>query len=636
MASHLALSVAVAAAVALLLVLPRAAVSYPWGKCNDTAGEFPARRNSYLANINLIAATLPRNASASPDMFATVEGVGAAPDQVSALALCRGDANASTCLGCLTQAFLDLPNACAYDKVATIFYDSCLLTYSNATIAAGDFSEKIPAYGFYSNANVTTEQARFNGLVAALVNATADYAARNSTRRYASGEADLNQEFPRVYSWAQCTPDLTPAMCRRCLAQIIGRGIGSFENRVGGFVRAVRCSFQYSTTPFLDGPMLVRLQGTSGASPAQAPSPSPAAVVPAVNPTPPGATPTPEGDANYSTEAEDIENLDSMLIDISTLRSATSDFAESNKLGEGGFGAVYKGVLPDGYEIAVKRLSKRSTQGVEELKNELDLVAKLKHKNLVSLVGVCLEQQERLLVYEFVPNRSLDLILFDTEKSEQLDWEKRYKIINGIARGLQYLHEDSQLKVVHRDLKASNILLDANMNPKISDFGLARIFGRDQTHAVTKNVIGTYGYMAPEYLTRGNYSVKSDVFSFGVMVLEIVTGRKNNHSYNSQQSEDLLTMIWEQWVAGTVLEMVDPSMNSFFSERDVMRCIHIGLLCVQGDPAERPVMSSVVLMLGTDTVEHHAPAKPTFFARKGSDESGVASGMSIVSLEEQS
>ncbi|KAF2923228.1 cysteine-rich receptor-like protein kinase 6 [Oryza sativa Japonica Group] len=679
-ASRVALSVPVAAAVALLLLaLPRAAVSYPWGLCNDTAGEFPARRSSYLASINLIAATLPGNASASPDLFATAEGVGAPPDQVSALALCRGDANASTCLACLTQAFLDLPNACAYHKVAAIFYDSCLLAYSNATIAAGDFSsEKIPIYGFYSNANATTEQARFNRLVAALVNATADYAARNSTRRrYASGEADFNAEFPKVYSWAQCTPDLTPASCRSCLAQIIGTYIGFFENRVGGFVRAVWCSFQYSTTPFLDGPMLVRLQGTSGASPA----PSPAAVVPAVNQTPPAATPTLEGGrkysvpglvliillptiaainvvvglcfwrrrrrpvteakrtyANYSTEAEDIENLDSMLIDISILRSATGDFAESNKLGEGGFGAVYKGVLPDGYEIAVKRLSKSSTQGVEELKNELALVAKLKHKNLVSLVGVCLEQQERLLVYEFVPNRSLDLILFDTEKSEQLDWEKRYKIINGIARGLQYLHEDSQLKVVHRDLKASNILLDVNMNPKISDFGLARIFGRDQTQAVTKNVIGTYGYMAPEYLTRGNYSVKSDVFSFGVMVLEIVTGRKNNHSYNSQQSEDLLTMIWEQWVAGTVLEMVDPSMNSFFSESDVMRCIHIGLLCVQGDPANRPVMSSVVLMLGTDTVELHAPAKPTLFARKGGgDESGVASGgMSIVSLEEQS
>ena len=150
-----------------------------------------------------------------------------------------------------------------------------------------------------------------------------------------------------------------------------------------------------------------------------------------------------------------------------------------------------QGVLPDGYEIAVKRLSKSSTQGVEELKNELALVAKLKHRNLVRLIGVCLEQQERLLVYEFVPNRSLDLILFGTDKREQqLDWGQRYKIINGIARGLQYLHEDSQL-MVHRDLKASNILLDENMNPKISDFGLARIFGRDQTQAVTSRVVGT-------------------------------------------------------------------------------------------------------------------------------------------------
>jgi serine/threonine protein kinase len=140
----------------------------------------------------------------------------------------------------------------------------------------------------------------------------------------------------------------------------------------------------------------------------------------------------------------------------------------------------------------VKRLSKSSTQGVEELKNELALVAKLKHRNLVRLIGVCLEQQERLLVYEFVPNRSLDLILFGTDNREQqLSWEQRYMIINGVARGLQYLHEDSQLKVVHRDLKASNILLDVEMNPKISDFGLARIFSRDQTQAVTSRVVGT-------------------------------------------------------------------------------------------------------------------------------------------------
>jgi len=292
----------------------------------------------------------------------------------------------------------------------------------------------------------------------------------------------------------------------------------------------------------------------------------------------------------YSAGAEDTETVDSMMMDVSTLRAATGDFDETNKLGEGGFGAVYKGVLPDGDEIAVKRLSKSSTQGVEELKNELALVAKLKHKNLVRLIGVCLEQQERLLVYEFVPNRSLDLILFDTEnhKREQLDWGQRYTIINGIARGLQYLHEDSQLKVVHRDLKASNILLDANMSPKISDFGLARIFSRDQTQAVTNRVVGTYGYMAPEYMMRGNYSVKSDAFSFGVMVLEIATGRKNNSNNDGsipQQSGDLLTTVWEHWETGTVVELVDPNMGGgSIPEDDVLRCIHIGLLCVRETP----------------------------------------------------
>nr|XP_051222240.1 cysteine-rich receptor-like protein kinase 6 [Lolium perenne] len=316
---------------------------------------------------------------------------------------------------------------------------------------------------------------------------------------------------------------------------------------------------------------------------------------------------------SYSTEGEDIEGVDSMMIDISTLRAATGDFAESNKLGEGGFGAVYKGMLPDGEEIAVKRMSKSSTQGVEELKTELILVAKLSHKNLVRLIGVCLEQQERLLVSSVVPNQSLDLILFDATKREQLiDWGKRYNVIDGIARGLQYLHEDSQLKVVHRDLKASNILLDMNMRPKISDFGLAKIFLQDQTQGITNRVVGTYGYMAPEYMMRGNYSVKSDTFSFGVMVLEIVTGRKNNDDDDgSRQSDDLLTRVWERWMSGTVLEVVDPCMNGRFSEKEVLKCVHIGLLCVQGNPTDRPTMSVVVMMLGGETFTLHVPSNPS-------------------------
>uniref|UniRef100_A0A453BCI8 Uncharacterized protein n=1 Tax=Aegilops tauschii subsp. strangulata TaxID=200361 RepID=A0A453BCI8_AEGTS len=526
---------------------------------------------------NRIGATLPRNASRSPDLFATAL-VGAVPQQVWALALCRGDANASYCLTCLDQAFQDLPNACPYSRDSTIYYDSCVLHYSNIRSRPGDDTTYNPTLPLRNNVNATAEPARFQRVVAALLNATVSYAVTNSTRLYASGQADFDRELPKVYAWAQCTPDLTPARCRDCLAVNIKTWAPVFTDSIGARILGMRCSYRYETTPFFDGPVMVRLAGTSAnsAAPASAPAVVPNVLTPAAAAgegrkySVPGMVlivllPTaaainlvvcfllwrrrrPLAEANqpypgYSAKAEDIESVDSMLIDISTLRAATGDFAETNKLGEGGFGAVYKGTLPDGEEIAVKRLSKSSAQGVEELKNELALVAKLKHKNLVRLVGVCLEQQERLLVYEFLPNRSLDKILFDTEKREQLDWGKRYKIIHGIARGLQYLHEDSQLKVVHRDLKASNILLDTNMNPKISDFGLARLFGRDQTQAVTSRVVGTYGYMAPEYVMRGNYSVKSDAFSFGVMVLEIVTGRKNNDCYNSQQSEDLLTTV---------------------------------------------------------------------------------------------
>ncbi|KAK1670299.1 hypothetical protein QYE76_058458 [Lolium multiflorum] len=593
MARLLLLLVAVA-----LLASPRAAVeAYPWPICG--AGGFLAD-SDYKASLSLLAAAMPKNASTSPGLFATAQA-GVAPEQVWALALCRGDASASYCASCLDQAFQDLIASCDY-KDATIYYDSCLLTYSNVHFRATDEIKYSPYYPIRNLVNATAEPARFQRVVAALLNATASSAAFSSdTRLYASGQADFDKELPQVYSWAQCTPDFSPDRCWRCLVRIMRELPTFFTDAIGARVLGIRCSIRYETQPFFNGSVTVQLSATSASGPA-------AAMVPNVVTSVAGTG----EDPSYSPEAEDVEGIDSMMIEISTLRAATGDFAESNKLGEGGFGAVYKGTLHDGEEIAVKRMSKASTQGVEELKNELALVAKLSHKNLVRLIGVCLEQKERLLVYEFVPNQSLDLILFDATKREQLDWGKRYKVIGGIARGLQYLHEDSQLKVVHRDLKASNILLDMNMRPKISDFGLAKIFGRDQTQGVTNRVVGTYGYMAPEYMMRGNYSVKSDTFSFGVMVLEIVTGRKNNDGDGSRQSDNLLTRVWEHWMSGTVLEVVDPCMNGRFSEKEVLKCVHVGLLCVQGNPTDRPTMSVVVMMLGGETFTLHAPSNPSF------------------------
>ncbi|KAI9072118.1 hypothetical protein K1719_045920 [Acacia pycnantha] len=289
-------------------------------------------------------------------------------------------------------------------------------------------------------------------------------------------------------------------------------------------------------------------------------------------------------------------------------RTIENNFSVANKLGQGGFGSVYKGKLPNGQDIAVKRLSMDSRQGDSEFKNEVLLVAKLQHRNLVRLLGFSLEKQERLLVYEFLPNGSLDSLLFDSSQRVHLNWVVRYKIIGGIARGLLYLHEDSRLRIIHRDLKASNILLDEELNPKISDFGLARLFVVDQTQSNTSRIVGTYGYMAPEYAMHGQLSVKSDVFSFGILVLEILSGKKNN----SVNAHDLLSFAWKNWSEGTTFNLVDPIVNSG-SRNEIIRCIHIGLLCVQENVADRPTMAQVVLMLNSYSSSLPLPSKPLLF-----------------------
>ncbi|KAM0951473.1 putative protein kinase RLK-Pelle-DLSV family [Dioscorea sansibarensis] len=317
---------------------------------------------------------------------------------------------------------------------------------------------------------------------------------------------------------------------------------------------------------------------------------------------------------SYHQLEKDIRGSDELeltQLQWSTLKEATNNFAETNILGEGGFGIVYKGKLAEGREVAVKRLSKNSAQGVDEFKNEVTFIAKLQHRNLVRLLGYCIHKDEKILVYEYMPNRSLDAFLFDKEKGVRLDWETRFQIIVGIARGLLYLHQDSRLRIIHRDLKASNILLDSKMNPKISDFGLARNFSEDEMMTRTKKVIGTYGYMAPEYTLDGVFSVKSDVFSFGVLILEIISGQKNR-IFLSKPHLYLLGNTWSLWNEGKVLDLLDPLIGSSFSMTQVMKCVNIGLLCVQEKPEDRPMMSSVVVMLGNDDAPLPKPKAPGF------------------------
>ncbi|XP_021815447.1 G-type lectin S-receptor-like serine/threonine-protein kinase At1g61490 isoform X1 [Prunus avium] len=299
-----------------------------------------------------------------------------------------------------------------------------------------------------------------------------------------------------------------------------------------------------------------------------------------------------------------IYNFDSILI-------ATNNFSISNKLGEGGFGPVYKGMLQEGKEIAVKRLSSSSGQGIEEFKNETLLMSKLQHKNLARIMGCCVKEDEKLLIYEFMPNRSLDTLLFDPVRRPELDWGRRFNIIQGVARGLLYLHHDSCLKVIHRDLKVSNILLDENMNPKISDFGLARIVQGTQNLTNTQKVVGTLGYMSPEYAMGGIFSEKSDVYSFGVLILEIITGRKNTSFYYYEQHLGFLAYAWHSWNEGRGLELVDEILADSYSSSEVMRCMHIALLCIQDKAADRPTMPDVVFMLSSET-DRRQPKEPIF------------------------
>lgn len=319
--------------------------------------------------------------------------------------------------------------------------------------------------------------------------------------------------------------------------------------------------------------------------------------------------------SNFDLQNRGPNNHHLKLFTHASILSATANFSLNNKLGEGGFGPVYKGRTAEGQDIAVKLLSRQSGQGLIEFKNELILISELQHVNLVKLLGFCIHRDDKMVVYEYMPNKSLDFFLFSPSKREQLDWQKRFNIIEGTAQGLLYLHKHSRLKIIHRDLKPNNILLDENMTPKISDFGLARIFKEDSTEANTNRRVGTYGYMAPEYAMQGIFSVKSDVYSFGVLVLEIVSGRRNSSFHDIEGPLSIVEYAWELWRKDHALELMDPMLQHSCSIDQVQKCIQIGLLCVENQAVDRPTIEDVLSMLKNETTSLPMPNNPAFITR---------------------
>nr|AJP61107.1 At4g21400p-like protein [Arabidopsis halleri] len=619
----------------------------PSFNCVASGGNFTAN-STFAGNLNGLVSSFS-SLTSKPYGFYNLSSGDSSEEGVYAIGLCRREVKRDDCLSCIQIAARNLIEQCPRTKQAVVWYTHCMFRYSNMIIYGR--KETTPTLSFQAGKNISANRDEFDRLQLELLDRLKGIAAAGGpNRKYAQGSGSGVAGYPQFYGSAHCTPDLSEQDCNDCLVFGFEKIPRCCDGQVGLRWFFPSCSFRFETWRFYEFDSDLE--------------PDPPAIKPADSPTSAARTERTgkgkggskviiaivipvvlvalfaiclclvlkwkkkkSGGRVKGSNAED-EFSDSLLVDFETLKEATDNFSPENELGRGGFGSVYKGVFSGGQEIAVKRLSCTSGQGDIEFKNEILLLAKLQHRNLVRLLGFCMEGQERILVYEFIKNASLDNFIFgnvfpplaqydvtDLEKRQLLDWGVRYKMIGGVARGLLYLHEDSRYRIIHRDLKASNILLDQEMNPKIADFGLAKLFDTDQTstHRFTSRIAGTYGYMAPEYAIYGQFSVKTDVFSFGVLVIEIITGKGNNNgrSNDDEDAENLLSWVWRCWREDTIISVIDASLTTG-SRSEILRCIHIGLLCVQESAASRPTMDSVALMLNSYSYTLPTPSRPAF------------------------
>ncbi|XP_048632027.1 cysteine-rich receptor-like protein kinase 40 isoform X3 [Brassica napus] len=589
-----------------------------------------AGNNSYAQNRKNLFSTLTNKVLANGGFYNA--SLGQYPNRVYALGLCARGFKPKVCLSCLERLSLETQRDCPNIMDSFVWGGddeelvSCLVRSSNHSFGNLEISPpniRMSPYHIRPLINMTLFMLEWEYTVNRTLEAATKAHASSAHKYYSASYAEFTA-FPNVYMLMQCTPDITSQGCKQCLEACLKYFREQFLGRIGGIATFPSCYFRWDLYPFHGAFLNVTR-------------------VPALPRPPPqekgSSIPDKKGRSmnrgiitiivvltfihllvfigfykviarrlkinNGKNEYTDSDGQFMLRYDLGMILSATAVFSPENKLGQGGFGTVYKGKLLNGKEIAVKRLT-RGSEGDIEFKNEVSLLTRLQHKNLVKLLGFCNEGDEEILVYEFVPHSSLDRFIFDEEKRSLLTWDVRFKIIEGIARGLVYLHEDSQLKIIHRDLKASNILLDAEMNPKVADFGTARLFDADETRAETQQIAGTRGYMAPEYLNHGQISAKCDVYSFGVVLLEMITGQRNNSF-----EEGIAAFVWKRWSEGRPVVIIDPLLVENPNVQ-IIKYIQTGLLCVQEDASKRPTMSSVMVWLGSETITIPSPKAPDY------------------------
>ncbi|KAL5725074.1 Cell division control protein 2 [Ranunculus cassubicifolius] len=536
------------------------------------------------------------------------------PDANYGLAQCYGDLTLSDCVLCWSQIHAQMPLCFPYNS-ARIYLDGCFMRIQNYS-----FFDEIKGPDDKTLCGNTTKKGLSfqDSARRALLDASLE--APNNAG-FAKPRVTVSEEYESVYVLANCWRTVNTSACRTCLDDAAASALKCLPWSEGRVLNT-GCFLRYSDTDFLNHPQSSKGSKLSKKSiVAIVVSSVAAALVGAIV----GA---------YIRKRKIIQNkrrgpADTMAktlhesdlnFKFSTLQRATGFFDDANKLGQGGFGIVYKGVLADGRDIAVKRLFVNNRCRAGDFYNEVTLISSVNHKNLVRLLGCSCLGAESLLVYEYLPNMSLDRFLFDENKGKALSWQTRLDIIIGTAEGLVYLHENENVRIIHRDIKASNILLDSKLRAKIADFGLARTFEDDKSH-ITTAIAGTLGYMAPEYLAYGQLTEKADVYSFGVLLLEIVAGRQNNKHWNDEVSDSLVISAWKHFQLGTMEDIFDPNLmlqnycNNVNIKDEILRVTQVGLLCTQQIPSLRPFMSMALQML-SNKEELPAPSNPPFLDEK--------------------
>ncbi|BFG26916.1 hypothetical protein CerSpe_131900 [Prunus speciosa] len=517
------------------------------------------------------------------------------------LAQCFQDLSHTDCLLCYAACRTKIPR-CLPSLSATIFLDGCYLRYDNYSFYQQPTDPSRDAVICSSSSKHELENEDRMEFVK-----NVGFAIRNVTKAAVdNGGFGVAQVKGSVYALAQCWKTVGRDGCRACLEKG-GEAVRGCAPKKEGKALNAGCYLRYSTEKFYNDEEQAEHMADHGHGLSVSRGIIIAVVLAAaafillslftayagyaklvqIKQERSGA-----GLASIS-----INKYSSLKFKYETLEKATDYFNSSRKIGHGGSGSVFKGTLPNGKTVAVKRLIYNTRQWVDEFFNEVNLISGIQHKHLVKLLGCSIEGPESLLVYEYVPNRSLDHFLFDKNKVQILTWNERLNIIVGTAEGLAYLHEGSTIRIIHRDIKSGNVLLDENLSPKIADFGLARCFAADKSHLST-GIAGTLGYMAPEYLVQGQLTEKADVYSFGVLVLEIVSGKRNStFRQDWDDSDSLLHKVWKLYISNDLARAVDPCLRDDFPVEEASRVLQIGLLCTQASVALRPSMAEVVAML---------------------------------------